>query len=98
MTHQGVCADFPVDLDNRSAGNGVVLIAEPLVAVADGRPERPDVDVPVTVIGWRSRADDSTHEGERLTVTPDTPVAWNIRVTQPADAAVTLVVRQEAAT
>ncbi|GIH20694.1 hypothetical protein Raf01_88660 [Rugosimonospora africana] len=98
MTDRGVCADFPVDLDNRSAGDGVVLIAEPLVAVADGHPERPDGDVPVTVVGWHSRTEDSVHEGECLTVTPGTAGAWNVRVTQPADAAVTLVVRQEAVT
>ncbi|GGR73189.1 hypothetical protein GCM10010169_16480 [Micromonospora fulviviridis] len=89
------CADFAVDLDTRSAGDGVVLVADPLIAVADGRPEKADDGVRVTVIGWRSRDTGEFQPGSRLTVTPATPTAWSIRVTQPNDAAVTVTVRTE---
>lgn len=92
------CADFAVDLDTRSAGGGVVLVAEPLIAVTDGRPEKADDGTTVTVIGWRSRDTGEFQPGSRLTVTPATASAWSIRVTQPTDAAVTVAVRTEVGT
>ncbi|GIJ34441.1 hypothetical protein [Micromonospora sediminimaris] len=93
----GRAVEFDIDITG-SSGASLALIAQPLVAVADGAPEPADETTPVEVLHWRDRDNGDLTPGPRLNLTTVTSEHWTVTLTQPADAAVTVRVRQEEVT
>lgn len=93
----GRAVEFDIDLTGAS-GASLTLIAQPLVAIADGAPEPTDETTPVEVLHWRDRDNGDLTPGPQLTLTTVTSEHWTVTLTQPADAAVTVRIRQEEVT
>ncbi|OHV43331.1 hypothetical protein BCD48_28480 [Pseudofrankia sp. BMG5.36] len=98
----GAEVEFGFRLSSEKRSRAVYVTAEPR-AVLDGNQTEPADGTPAgaavpSVLGWRPADDDHAFvAGGRLVVRPHDPPAWTVRILQPRDTAVTVVLDVEMA-
>jgi hypothetical protein len=89
--------EFDFDIRRSTPGSAVRVTAVPRVIV-DGAHVEPPEDAPAgvelpQVLGWRDRRGDHVLPGDQLLVDPQGGSQWSVRLTQPPDTAVSVLLR-----
>jgi hypothetical protein len=89
--------EFDFDIRRSTPGSAVRVTAVPRVIVDGAHVEPPDdapagVDLP-QVLGWRDRRRDRFLPGDQLLIDPQGELQWSVRLTQPPDTAVSVLLR-----